>query len=196
MINKQKKVFWIVLVALMVVGIGILLFFYFTGEEKAEMSIAKSASESSLPSAHTANNRNLNRFILRQVSSDDKTVTAQLSVGGKVSLCRYNMALQFDSTCLRLKDYDADLSAYAPVVNPEKNEDGTIGPMDNNGTINLVWAHTDNLTKPGDIITVVFEKTEAFADSTSLFLNVKEIGTFRNNMVEDTDYNAEGLFLK
>lgn len=194
---KYKKIVFISLAVLIAIGIGALLFFCFSNGLKTEKAERTDASEtSSLPGVHTASNRNQNQFILRQVKSDDKTVTIQLSVDGKVSLCRYNMILQYDPACLQLKDYNADLSAYAPVVNPEKNADGTIASTKNDGAMNLVWANAKNLTKPGDIMTVVFEKKEAFTDSTSVFLDVKEVGTFENNIVKNTDYNTEGLLLK
>lgn len=179
----NKKTIIAILVVFAVVIIGVFPFVMNSSKEKAKKN-------------SDIDNTDVNVFTLEQISSDNDTVTVQLSLNGKVSICRYSATVVFDSNCLELIDYDEELSAYSPVVYPGKDDKGKITNVPESGIVNLEWASAKNLTKEGQIINLVFNKTEKFTDSTTIRLKIKGVNTFTDDIVVETEYGSNELVVK
>lgn len=119
--------------------------------------------------------------------AEDGSVIVTLSLKGTVSLCRFFATLKYDPEVLKLTGYDAELSLYAPVVNPEKDDDGNI-VGDPNGVINLSWATSSNKTRKADIIELYFDVVDATKAAAAVDVVVNGIKQISNSEQVDVEY--------
>lgn len=103
-----------------------------------------------------------------------QTVKVTLSLEGNVSLCAFSLSLDYDAQKLKLVNYNNELSAYSPMVNPEKDANGKIS-ADNGGKINLAYAASTNKTLSASIIELEFEVLDSNAEAAGISVTINSV---------------------
>ena len=182
--NKTKLVF--ASVAISVIIVTVIAFGLIT-----QHNHSKSASElKEAQNLEITEKEETNVFFLNSESAmigDEITIT--LSLTGNVSICRYSTIIEYDNAVLELVDYDAELSAFSPIVNPEKDDKGNI-IGESNGFIGLEWAHATNINKADKIIEMRFKVRDIAVAKTKIEVKVKGVSMLSDSMVVDAGYSV------
>lgn len=187
-ITKKKNVLLAVVASLLTV-VAIISAILLIGRKPKSTSL----QETETAIADSNKEQKSNVFVVSgEKSKNGKRLKVTVSLEGNVSICNFKLGIRFDSTRLKLIDYDNELSVYSPTVNPDKKGSKIQWNRGVSDIIELTWASADNCTSNADIIELEFEVLDSVDEADWILLSVEDIGELNDSfVVEQPIYEIE-----
>jgi len=184
--SKQKLHNILILWLLVMITIFAVIMTSSCGNKTPEPVATLHKDEEADPTADASNLSNV--FVVEEGIDNDGDISVTILLRGNVSICRISAFLFYDHEALELIDYDAETGIIVPLVNPPKNDDGSLSKSLDPGTVRIEWANATNVTKQTDVLKLVFRKK---LDNAAVSFKINAVNQIIDNAVVEVDYNIQ-----